>query len=217
VKFLLAALALIASTAGQVVAPTPPTPVPYSYDCSMLPYTSAGCDSYNQMVVKQDKDVLSNFAAGGEGLVCFRPDEDFFSVVSYESPGSLRPTSGQNPSLLQSNGSGGYESFKEGVLHDNDFVSGKWTEVKGMDTSLVFRGNGFDPKTPTSLDVTDTEVDYSTTFENLDNTKTTYTLQIRLSTLRFSESYTYPDSQSKTARAEEVGYSGYCAQFKATH
>ncbi len=206
--------ALIALIGVSALAQSPsqrPKPS-YTYDCSMLPEPSQGCQSYNQMVDKQDSDVMSTLKTG-ETYVCFRPNADYFMVVNYSDPVLLKPLT-SNPTVLRGVGVGTYSSFKEGILDSIEALGGQWTQLKSLGTPPVFSGKGLERGSPTTLTVSDTEVDYSTSYENIGKTKTVYTLQIRRSTLRFSETYIFPTSQSKTATSTESGFSGYCAEFR---
>lgn len=57
----------------------------YAYDCSKLASPSAGCKSYNEMVIASDKQLLATFKTDTT-FVCFRPSEDVFFTLSYAQP-----------------------------------------------------------------------------------------------------------------------------------
>src|SRR5947209_17377497 len=57
---------------------------PYVFECSKLPTPSPGCKSYNEMVVANDKDLLS-WLKENSSFVCFRPEEDVFFLLGYSN------------------------------------------------------------------------------------------------------------------------------------
>jgi hypothetical protein len=187
---------------------------PYKFDCSTLSYVSAGCASFNEMVAKMDKDILSTLN-GNEAFVCFRPDEDVFFVISFQVPDD----SEYSPITLGSReaaGVIGYDRFKDGVSEDTDIVFGKWKKLRSTAATPYFAS---DPKSQSYAAINDTEVSYHASFQNLQNTKTAYDFQIRRSTLRFSETYTFPAERDpkKPASAptsDRAEYTGYCTEFK---
>lgn len=207
----LIAFAAVAVSAQQVLPP--PAQSAYAYDCSTLSsaYASPGCASYNQSIVKQDKDVMSTLKENDIKLVCFRPGKDFFAIIAYNNPFILAPDP-KNSNVSDAYGFGTYSSYKNGVRSSSEVFSGEWSNLKG-DRTPTFHGNGvLNPHS--RLTVTDAEVDYYTDYRNLKNTTTSYTVQVRLSTLRYGETFSAAKSQAKTATRTQISYSGYCAEFK---
>jgi len=90
---------------------------PYAYDCSKLSSPSAGCKSYNEMVIANDKQLLSSFRTNIT-FVCFRPYQDVFFTLSYgpsqyESFTKVASTSEyEAPAILV------YVRYKDGVRDD---------------------------------------------------------------------------------------------------
>jgi hypothetical protein len=77
----------------------------YTCDCKKLAPAnqSQGCDSYNEMVIKADKDItgLFQFTATTDVLVCFRPAEDVFFIISYRAPRDTEYHPSKTPSILE--------------------------------------------------------------------------------------------------------------------
>jgi hypothetical protein len=197
----------------------------YAYDCSKLSPASPGCKSYNEMVIANDKQLLSIFQTENIAFVCFRPYQDVFFTLSYAQPtyeeftrvGST--TTYQTPGLLY------YVRYKDGVRDDMQFVLGSWkkyTKDGGQPAQFFPTQNSVGPKGNISAD----EVGIEYTFSNLSNTKTAYNVAIRRSTLRYVENYMWenpPEKSKKTKAADQSQQSeptkgseditGYCASF----
>jgi hypothetical protein len=217
---LIAVVVSAASAFAQQETTQPSTT--YVYDCTKLPYVSVGCQSYNEMVAKGDKD-LFGLINGSHVFGCFRPDEDVFFIVSLIEPYPSEYTarSAASPNNLQSTGTFSYARFKNGVQEDANTLTGLWRKVKLMNVATF---SAKDDQNTTHAAANDSEISYDNSLRNLNNTRTLYALQIRRSTLRFSETYTTsdvpPDSKpskqpihpSPKAPAQ-IASSGYCAEF----
>ena len=189
---------------------------PFSFNCTTLPYLSEGCTSYNEMVAKQDKDLMGALK-NGTTLVCFRPGEDVFFLISHNRPGDGDFSKSPNPNTLHAFGFLAYDRYKDGVLDYDAWLIGDWTKSKLLDVPASFVAA--DKGTNANAIVTETEIAYSYTFENLSHTKTNYSVQVRESTLRFSETYTFPDlptpntPRAATPSETQANYTGHCAEF----
>lgn len=212
------ALPARAQTAGSI--PPPASTPEHSYDCSQLPYSSAGCSSYDQMVSKGDKDLAENFKDNLHSFVCFRPNEDTFIVLSFPDPvkESFAPVPSK-PGITKTTGFFEYERFKDGVSEESEIALGDWTKLKITDSVPFFStANTADPNATLS----ETELDYTHSFKNLAGTTTRYVLQLRRSTLRFNETFTYAEASPKqstkqTPSQNQVTVSGYCTEFQPKH
>jgi hypothetical protein len=100
-----------------------------------------------------------------------------------------------------------YSMYKQGVLGSIEVSSGSWTKVNGEATYSSTPGGD-----SAEANISDTEVLFSYVFDNLSNTKTTYSIRIRRSTLRFVEDYQWTTSpKDKTADVDSSA--GYCKTF----
>lgn len=196
--------------------------IAYQYDCNKLPYTSLGCNSYNEMIRSNDSDVISALKTSADAYVCFNQEGDEFFIVSFDEPidSTYAPVS-NNRSLLQSPGAFSYSKYKDGVQNDSGFLFGKWSKVKGLSLAPSFVAN--DTGSQRDASVTENEISCENTFKNLNGTTTTFNLQIRRSTLRFNQTYTFPQPgpARKTAVGttqpqshDQVAEDGHCAEFK---
>lgn len=226
--FLIAFVAAAFSASPSAIAqqePQPPRPeTAYVYDCTKLPYVSAGCPSYNEMIVKGDKD-LFGLINGSHVFACFKPDEDVFFIASLIEPypGEYTARSPASANNLQSTGIFSYARFKNGVQEDANTVTGLWRKTKLLNDA-TFSASAKDDQNSAHAGANDSEISYDTSFRSLNNTRTVYALQIRRSTLRFSETYTTSDvspenkpgklpAQPQMKAQAESGASGYCAEF----
>jgi hypothetical protein len=221
-----AVIALIVATAFLCRAGAQNRPlINYTFDCKKLSPAnqSQGCDSYNEMVVKADKDITDTFQSSSDVLVCFRPQEDTFLIVSYSVPDDdqYHPSSTVK-NKLEAEDFLSFSRYKDGILDDSNSFFGTLVKFVNLTTfPASFRAKNNDGS---SGSIDSSEVSYNSEFKNLNNTKTSYNIQIRLSTLRFSETYTAEDAvppkaaKSPTPAAappqSRIGYTGYCAQFK---
>jgi len=203
-------------------APKPETA--YVYDCAKLPYVSAGCPSYNEMIAKGDKD-LFGLIDGSHVFACFRPNEDVFFIASLIEPyaGEYTARSATSPNNLQSTGIFSYARFRNGFQEDAATLTGLWRKTKLINVATF---SAKDDKNTTHAAASDTEISYDNSLRGLNNTRTVYALHIRRSTLRFSETYTAaevaPDSKGSKAPTQpptnaqaQLGSSGYYAEFNA--
>lgn len=215
-------LVVIPSARAQVIKDVPPPAnAGYSYDCSKLAYVSLGCTSFKEMVDKNDPDILSALKYSTNTYVCFIPNEDEFLIAAFGVPADSDFTPDTRRSLLVAPDIFSYYRFKNGIEDSSDMVPGKWTKFKGITMNPSFAS---EQEIKTShASVSGSEVAYDHTYTNLNGTQTTYTLQIRRSTLRFNESYDAPDKPTAAAKGASTpntkpihrfSDNGYCAEFK---
>ena len=209
------------SAIAQQESPPPRPDTAYVYDCTKLPYVSAGCPSYNEMITKGDKD-LFGLINGSHVFACFKPDEDVFFIASLIEPypGEYTSRSPASPNNLQSTGIFSYARFKNGVQEDAKILTGLWRKTKLLNDASF---SAKDDQNSTHAAASDTEVSYDSFVRSLNNTRTVYALQIRRSTLRFSETYTTSDVPPENkpsklpappqTKTQTESASGYCAEF----
>ena len=219
---ILALLVAIPSAHAQIIKNVPPPAenAEYLYDCSKLSYGSPGCKSFNEMIENKDATILSNLKSPNHAFVCFVPYEDQFITLSFQvPPDGTFLASKTSPGLLVTLGTTLFYRFENGVQHSSDILFGEWRKTKSFSGPPVFVSE--DSTSRTSAYISYEELSYSQQFENLAGTKTIYTLQIRRSTLRFTETFDFPEIPSATKGGntttkaiERSTHSGYCAEFK---
>jgi hypothetical protein len=194
-----------AQSTSETEAPSKPN---FQVDCSKFD-ASPACGSYNEMIEKGDGDLLSSINGMYHSVVCFRPGEDVFMVLYFVLPDSLAYRSvSTSKYVLATDGYIGYARYKDGIFDDGDVAQGEWTKTKY--TSSVFHSaRGTQP----SAHVDDNEINYASSFKNLEKTTTDYTFSVRLSTLRFVETYQAPGHKPSDP-IHEFTQSGHCAEFK---
>jgi hypothetical protein len=189
----------------------------HTFDCSKLTLSSTGCLSYNEMVRSYDKDLFDAFKNSNETFVCFRSGEDVFMMISYSIPDEIANSPRLNS---ESKGSVIYRRFKDGTFDELKMAFGTW--LKNPAQNLLSFVSPDNVKNHAAVDDGEVAFDYS--FTNRESTTTIYNLQIRRSTLRFKESYTWddPPASQKNSKAPvtlpkhtESGteITGHCAEF----
>src|ERR1039458_5728551 len=164
----------------------------YKADCSIAG-PAPGCKSYNEMVEKNDKDILA-ILKGSSTFVCFRQGEDTFVVLSYRQPLPTLFHQGAASHVLETFGIVLYRTYTDGVVGFMLPISGRWTKAFTTD-SPVFTSR----KDEIQASVLDAEVSFSYPFKNRSGTTTRYDITIRRSTLRFVETYDVVSAQRKAA------------------
>jgi hypothetical protein len=171
------------------------------------------------MISSNDTDVIGSLKSSSDAYVCFIPDEDTFFIVSFKEPGETEYVPTSTKGLVEAPQFFSLSKFKDGVEDSSMFLFGKWTKFKALSFDPTFAAK--DDKDQTHAGISDTEVDYDHTYQNLSGTQTTYALQIRRSTLRFSGTYTFPESpddskgsKPPTKSQDRVTENGHCIEFK---
>jgi hypothetical protein len=173
---------------------------PLLADCSGDRNTQS-CRSFNEMIEGHDMTVLQS--TSDDSYACFRPGDDVFFLISFHQATSEK---GAFPLV-------GYHLFKKGVLDDSRVAYGKWT--KQSDGSFDFEETKPPPSKQLVFNahssITESNVTFSYSFENPTGKKTEYSVKIQRSTLRFVETYQWPNQRGKGE--EPNTYSGYCASY----
>jgi hypothetical protein len=173
---------------------------PLLADCSGERDTQ-GCKSFNELVEAKDDTVLKSI--NHDSYVCFRSEADVFSIISFHQATSDK----FNFPMV------GFHFFKNGNLDDFKAAYGKWR--RQSEGSFIFE----DAKAPPSkqitfkghASITDDEVTFRYSFENLNSKTTDYAIQIRRSTLRFTERYEAPNGKDKTYSTDT--FTGHCVAY----
>jgi hypothetical protein len=199
----------LGSVLAQNAAPPSATPS-YAADCSMV-YAPTACRSFNEMVTKKDKDLVSTLASGYT-FVCFRSQEDTFVLISYSRPASVLFKKHPTLEYFQREGIVFYDRYKDGVRDDSQMSAGEWAKFDLASENASFGPQEKSaPNAPQST-INDAEVGFAYSFSNIAGTKTDYQIQIRRSTLRFVETYSAPDDPKKGTFSKTTA-TGYCAEF----
>jgi hypothetical protein len=195
------------AAAGTSKTPAPTTD--HKIDCSGVS-SPLGCKSYNEMVEAKDADLLS-LLKQRDVYVCFREYEDVFSVIGIDTPYDYAFRKLPN-GTYHADSSIMYLRFKAGQNESFRMVFGKWTKI-GADGNPFF---ATPPRSDTSASVTDSEVSLSYDFRNVGGGLTTYSFQMRRSTLRASETLQWNNPPTKEKAAPDRGsqdYDGHCVLF----
>jgi hypothetical protein len=145
------------------------------------------------MLAAKDKDVVTALGPRYQAYVCFRSGEDIFTIVSFSKPLSwlLRRVTKTGVPWGQP-GTASVARYKDGLSDDYRAFFGKWTKQES-DTGGMFVGMEISASDKTQgITITDSEVVATYKWINLNNTTTTYTLKIRRSTKRGSETIQAP-------------------------
>jgi hypothetical protein len=187
---------------------------PINVDCQKVKAIQS-CQSFNEMVASHDKDLTDLFK--GAGVVCFRPDEDVFFLITFDD-GPILDETKKPPSTF---GAAFYQGYQSETSDNSKAVYGKWTKPFG---ALLFTSTS-----PGNVNTTidDSEIFFAFEYKNIGQGITNYSVQVRRSTLRFLETFewTLPkdNKPAKTApkapsikpemETKKITNSGYCNAF----
>jgi hypothetical protein len=206
IALLLITLTVIASAQ----APAPDHQKNIGIDCTRLE-NAKGCDSYNEMFIAKDKDLLDSFDYD-EAYVCFPEYFDEFFVVAFSQPAprDFQPLAKgvKGPPLFP--GYVIFKSYRAGVSDDLRSVTGDWQ--KWNEKTIVFDGKNKNA----SSTVLDSEVSVDISFANVAGGTTSHDIQVRRSTLRFTDKMQW-DNPPKTPKSDpdkgSTSQSGHCKLF----
>lgn len=203
-------LAINTIAPGQVsITPDSQSPKNYKVECSTVRASDA-CESFNELVAKNDKSILDSLESGHVAYVCFRTDADLFIIISYSIPYDFQfHKLPDTPRVVRASGDIFYERYENGVAGDFQTANGEWRKAPASpDLGLNFIQPIGNPR----ASVSEAELEFDHTFDNQMKTKSQYSIQIRRSTLRFVEKLSATDPAKKTP--VNATYTGYCAEFK---
>lgn len=179
-------------------------PVPELVNCELFADLVSGCKSFNELVAAKDKEVLRAFGAFYQTYVCFRQNEDVFTIIHYMPWGVVTPLKDPKTGMLEATGVVFLARYKEGGLEDVRVFPGKWSAVNAQDEAQ-FSGHGLnDPSNKLarldSASIDDSNLLLSYKFNNVSGKITTYSLAIRRSTKRSSETFDVPPATTAKDR-----------------
>ena len=153
------------------------------------------------MITAADPDIISA-TQSRTAIACFRDYADKFFIVAYSVPMydvEFRPTKIEG--WLQAYGTAIFSSYADGNSDDYRLVRGSWSKSKddaiGEAMFESFKG----PPQMMQVQITPSEIGLAFQFQNLANTTTSRTIQIRRSTLRYSDTLDAPDTVTPKGKA----------------
>jgi hypothetical protein len=193
-------------------------------DCSRT--NSPGCKSFNEMVLAKDTGIVAELTAVDNRVyVCFSPKKDTFHILRFPVP--IRSGWNKKDLVEKQEARAQFCTFEKGQFEGCRTSGFAYTKVESEAPHLNMSGSSFasdqyskeqNPTNSTdkalaslnsfflfSVDSNDLIVSYK--FANQAGVESWYQLTIRVSTLRFAESYEFENPDSKT---EE---NGYCAKY----
>jgi hypothetical protein len=195
-----------------------PVASPSPIDCTQFHEYLPGCKSFSDMLTAGDKDILKKLAPENEAYVCFRADEDVFTVVSVQRPeGHLFQKVATTRDTVEMFAFADFERYASGVSEDWKSFMGKWRkaplspiqEARFSTVGATAQGQG-------GVYIDDTEVTVSYQWKNLRNTMTSYSLKLRRSTHRLVETLEAPPApQEKDRTTQQITKQGFCAEYNA--
>lgn len=179
---------------------------PRSLDCSNI--ISPGCQSFNELLQAQDKDIVNAVSGSGKAArVCFIDGEDNFVILDFDLP--LK-------SLWRKNKDGfGYyngprlarfKRYRDGVSDDFFLVRMMWHRFDDNEETPPVADGRSAVGENVALSINEDETNFSAKWQNKANTMTTYGLSIRLATGRFKETYEWKDAKGQSRESTETGH-----------
>ena len=206
-----AAIILLFSLAAFAQDQTPALPPKdFTVQCSTFPTSLQACRSYNEMVTAKDADILGTMSHASS-YVCFRSNEDVFLIFSIADPYTLKFKKQPN-GFLQASGWIVFKSYKGGQIDELQIGTGTW-ETPAEQSSPFFNTV---PKDDPNVYINDSQISLNHEFKNLGGGTTNYSLQIRRSTLRATESMQWeipPKDPKSPPNRGTVDYDGRCVAF----
>ena len=198
ITLLLCLTPLFAQTASR------PAATDNTLDCTTVD-SSPGCNSFNEMVLKKDKELLDALNGVDITYACFEKSRDSFVMIAVQPAEEYRYQKTRAPSLVTQSGWMFFQRYNDGVSEGLRLIVGAWT--KGPAVPEYFSADSSNKEATASF--TEDEVTVGFSYENLGKTKTDYTMSIRRSTLRFLETYRFPSENNKTTNSSTD--TGHCA------
>jgi hypothetical protein len=178
----------------------------YTVNCSTVGPSSEGCTSYNEMVKKKDKDIVDLLGYHTlKSIVCFRPHSDGFFIIQFTRP-EYRKYTKSTSGLYEAPTTLGYSLFQDGQMLDFEAMEGMWTTTDVKTDPPMFKAGEM-------VHMNENEVFMIRSYKNEVSLPVEQLLRIRLSTLRFVESFKVtkmPDNSKDPATWEN---NGRCAEF----
>lgn len=203
----------IAATSQSELTPAPT-------DCTKFRDFLPGCKSFNEMLEAKDKDITGQLSEDNNSYVCFRTDEDVFSIISVQRPAldQFKKVAGK-PDVSEMFAFSTVSRYKNGVSQDWRLFTGNWSKptfapVDRATYSAHGGSKSVQAVDKSSLDIDDSEISVVYRWKNLRNTITTYTMKIRRSTHRLLETVQAPPGLADKDRSvSQSTMQGYCVDY----
>ena len=166
-------------------------------DCRKIK-SSPACKSFNQMLERGDRDLVDAISGANQAVVCFRPDEDTFVLVSYGRVGGRPFLAGPEPNLERSSASVKAMVYKNQLPDDLRHWAGYWQKQAGQPKNQGVFASSNEDGGKVKIDPSGLLISYD--FSNSDKTTTTYTLQVHRPTLGAVETFESATSQGAPQR-----------------
>lgn len=167
--------------------PLPTTPKTPTVNCSEA-QTSKACSSFKQLLEAKDTELLDSLSSP-TSYVCFRPNEDAFLIFHVNAPMGLWETlkSGRerqhNWQVLG--------DFRNGILYHTATIGGEWNRYhfgkELTEPTFTSSDEEYNKGATVNIDAVEAFVEYP--FQNQNSGTTQYSLKIRRSTGRFTETF----------------------------
>jgi hypothetical protein len=172
-------------------------------ECSSALATPS-CRSFAELLRARDKELISSIGPESTLVACFRKSSDVFVTVSFPTDKALVYAEEANhmrkaAALVE------YDRYKDGVSEDEQVYIGNYTRYSYPGMTPSFRSEVDEKDKTRGASITDSEISIYYTYDNAVGGKTTYSMQIRRSTMRFVETFRSGDTQTNET--------GYCKQF----
>jgi hypothetical protein len=180
------------------------------------------CRSFKDAIDDQDKHIVEAVKRRDHVIVCFRPTEDVFLLLAYDSPrrGSWHESTGQRG--FQQMGTVDFIKFRNGNANlggESLFADGLWVSPSIDDDSRSqFSGTLLMPGEHGEVRIDSSGVQISHSFrdkwekDKLNDPLTRYEFSMKSSSDAFVE--TFAPSASSNAPAHETTISGKCLTYK---
>ena len=180
------------------------------------PDATVACHSFQELLAAKDADLMDDFATRTDVYVCFRPKEDAFFELWFNTPGEGAWMEGGHDSGVFTQSKGAELALYEGGIYDEDQsvdVVGEWSSFGKEPGYATFEGchNGRarcqseEDQGKGKIYVNQTHIIVSDSFKNKTGEETNHTFTVQRSTGRFTETYEF-----KIGKAQQIKYSGRC-------
>jgi hypothetical protein len=213
-KMLLGLVVVFGSTMGfgQAAGSKAPDLNLKALDCRTQWSDLDSCKSFTELLQNKDKDLLEAFKPDQNAFVCFRSEEDAFFVIGWQIASDFRKAPnkpGESSAELVAASMASYTLYRNGVLSDwhawFDYWK-KWPFQSDADAHISAKN-----QKQGNFNADASEVNVSFGFENRIGTTTKYSVSVRRSTGRFTETISAPDTKG----GKEVPFdrTGRCLQY----
>jgi len=170
------------------------------------------CSSFKQLVDAHDKDILDAISSPPL-YVCFRPNEDTFFMLHFEEPRNYGwkadSEGGEGGEKQQFPSSVSFATYRDGIMDDFEGNYGYWWRSDSNDDTGLFHTESTAVFKGFKVTIAGSEISVQDPFMNQNGGITRYSLTIRRSTGRFSETF---DVDGKTSSTD----SGTCLIYPAS-